>query len=874
MSERLENPHGPTIAARSAGDPVRAVCARFLLATIVMAGVTGMKGMAQEKMMDLSIEDGNREWCYLAKSTTVIGAPFQPDVTQVAFDGALFTGNAELCLFYGTPLRPLLARQKTFLEGWIPVVQYDWEDGAIAYDLEMFAASLEDGDSSNALNFVRVAMRNAGGEATTGALVAALRHTGKDYRFGGSEFSPLWTYEMTGDCAVRDGKLMYTFSPEAAREAVPGAPYRGPFMGKERHVTDRSEVCLARYERRLAPGETVTMTFKMPRVPVDVNDRERVAKVRGADYDAHRRKTVEFWRGLWEGGATFSIPEKRVQDAQRASLVHLSLATRERDGMRFQTSGLPYPDFFMIDFIDMRMAYDVHGWRDLARTSFQQIFKQQMDDGLFCDTSLSHGERLWSSHGHMLHTLAHHCLFTRDWNYGREIYPSIRRAVEWIERARTEDEYGLMPPTYPYDAEMIDGHYTSHNLWCLLGLRSAIRLARALNEKDDAAAWLKLHDDYLASFMKALEATSGDAGYAPPGLYKYLTGKAARRGFNECQTNCDWENMLLVYPTEVLEPGDPRVRATLDKVRRGYAEGVMTYRHGQHLHQYVTTNLIEQYLAIGDAKQALTDFYHVLLHCGSTHEGFENLVRPWTDRAVSPDCPPPHAWAAAKIALLIRNMLILEHGGRAGLDPGERDLYLFPAVSPAWALAGKELSFRNAPTDMGRISAAMRFSKEGANVTIQSDFHTPPANLKIRIPYFKADAQFQTDARKSELADGCIVLSPDATRVEIRWRDRTDAHRGTFEDLLRAYRASNAFKGVDEKGAAIVEAGKGFILESEKRTTPQPLSLELVKEAFLHECRRRVQESVARGGGLVRVEAPPMLTARERRDAFVKQYGE
>jgi len=264
----------------------------------------------------------------------------------------------------------------------------------------------------------------------------------------------------------------------------------------------------------------------------------------------------------------------------------------------------------------------------------------------------------------------------------------------------------------------------------------------------------------------------------------------------------------------------------------------------------------------------------VLLHCGSTHEGFENLVRPWTDRAVSPDCPPPHAWAAAKIALLIRNMLVLEHGGRAGLDPGERDLHLFPAVSPAWALPGKELSFRNAPIDMGRISAAMRFSKEGANVTIQSDFHTPPANLRIRIPYFKTNAQFQTDARTSELTDGCIVLSPDATRVEIRWRDRTDAHRGTFEDLLRAYRASNAFKGVDEKGAAIVEAGKEFILESEKRTTPQLLSFELVKEAFLHEYRRRVQESVARGGGLVRVEAPPMLTAQERRDAFAKQYGE
>ena len=37
-----------------------------------------------------------------------------------------------------------------------------------------------------------------------------------------------------------------------------------------------------------------------------------------------------------------------------------------------------------------------------------------------------------------------------------------------------------------------------------------------------------------------------------PGLYDFITGPAARKGFRQHQTNQDWENNLLIYPTEVL----------------------------------------------------------------------------------------------------------------------------------------------------------------------------------------------------------------------------------------------------------------------------------------------------------------------------------
>ncbi|MBZ9685971.1 hypothetical protein G9F72_006435 [Clostridium estertheticum] len=822
----------------------------------------------KKSMMDTSGEDDNREWCYLAKSTTTIGVPFQPDVTQVTFDGALFTKNAELCFFYGKSLKPIFARQKTFYKGWIPIVRYDWIDESLCYDIEMFASKIMGEDESNTLNFVRITIENKGVNLEKAVFASAMRNTGKDYRFQGldystgeyikMEFSKDWMYAIHDNKAIRNNKVVYTFSSYSYNESIPGKLYVGEFCGKEYDIREESAVCISHYEKELNPGEKIALIFKMPRVPVGLSETEFIEKIEKADYDFYRNETICYWENMMNQGASFSFPEKRVQEAQLASLVHLLLATRSRDGERFQTSGLAYPNFFMIDFLDMRLAYELKGWHSLARMSFDQIFKRQMDDGLFCDTSLSHGKKLWTSHGHMIYTLAHHCLITRDFNYAREIYQSIKDAVKWIEMARKENEYGLMPPTYPYDAEMINGHYTSHNLLSILGLRAAICLSRELEMEEDANEWKKLHDEYLNSLISAINATCGDDGYIPPGLYSYLTGKAAKEEFEEFQTNCDWENILLVYPTEILEPGDKRVEATLSKMRKGYAEGVMTYRHGMFLHQYITTNLIEQYIVLGQSKKALIDLYNVLVHCGSTHEGFENLVFPWTDRHVDPTCPTPHAWAAAKVALLLRNMLVLEYGGDSGLESKNRDLYLFSVISPEWAKDNQEISFKNAPTEMGNVSARMIFTNTGAHIEICNEFHKLPAAIKIRIPYFKEFIDCSTDATKWELDGDCISLSPDVSFVNVAWKEKEEANLNTFEELLLGYRSSNSFTGVDKKGCPIIKEGEPFITDDEKREEVQILNFKLVLEAFKHEYNRRCNEFLNNCGTLKKVKAPEM----------------
>ena len=238
--------------------------------------------------------------------------------------------------------------------------------------------------------------------------------------------------------------------------------------------------------------------------------------------------------------------------------------------------------------------------------------------------------------------------------------------MELIRRDHETQPHGLMRPSTAFDAEMIKGQYTSHNYFALTGLRSAIRLARFLGEDGMAADWLKLHDSFERALLKAVRESAAPDGYVPTGLYDFITGQAARGGFDEYRTDQDWENVAILWPTELVPPGDPLVAGTLKRLHETkYREGIMTYRNGQHLHQYITTRGSNQSTANGDAQQALIDTYHELLHSGSANESFENMIRPWTDRDVE-FCPPPHVWGCANTHNAIRNLFLLEQGGRGG----------------------------------------------------------------------------------------------------------------------------------------------------------------------------------------------------------------
>jgi hypothetical protein len=242
------------------------------------------------------------------------------------------------------------------------------------------------------------------------------------------------------------------------------------------------------------------------------------------------------------------------------------------------------------------------------------------------------------------------------------------------------------------------------------------------------------------------------------------------------------------------------------------------------------------------------------------HEGFENLVEPWS-RIVRDSCPPPHAWAAAKTALFIRNMMVREFGGERGIEPGKRNLYLFSLVSPAWVEPGRRLEIHNAITEMGHISAAMVFTDDGADVDIKPDFSDNPANLVLTVPWFVDFKSADSDKCSPAVRNGRIFLKPEEQHVVLHWKIKAGVFAGTYQRLFKMYRSEYGFVGKYPQAEDAYSNKKllmPILSDAEESHTAVPLSFKVVREAFTHEYALRFRKFISEGDD-VELARPPFI---------------
>lgn len=776
-----------------------AVIVFLLIAVAVLSLFSNSDADAERTVMvDPSIDD-TPPFCYLSKPCSQLTMIASNKAAQLTFDGAIYTGAVEFCMFYGKLMKPVMARQKALLDGWIPVVSYSWEDGEILYNAETFAYSPDGDPQGNLIYFVKVEIYNSGKNKEEVYFSAGTRFCGKDHRFEHMKpypFNPKWTYEMTPTYLLRDNKAILFYPKNGVKEAVPGDPYSAPFSGADKFITDRAEVGIIKYDKALLPAEKMTLVFKIPSEPVPADDLAQIKSIQNLSYSSYKNKTVKFWRNELSKGVKLSIPEEKVMNVHRSSLMYTWQAIWQKDGKWIQgVNKFQYRGFWLRDGAYIIHANDVWGHQDIARKTLEIYPNYQKPDGLF-----SSYDGQFDGFGQGLFALGEHALITGDMKYAREIYKHFPPAVEWLKKARASDQFNIMPTTDVTDNEFITGHYTGHNFWALLGIRTAIRIAKMNGNIEDAANYQREYDSLYAAFMKKLEEVSGKDGYIPPGL--------------DVKGGQDWGNLIGVYPSEVLDPHDPRLSTTLAKMHdEKYKEGVMTYMG--RLHQYLTVKSSQNHIFRGEQEQALKDFYSILLHTGSTNEMFEWQAAVWGDRDVDGNFPP-HGWGAAMLNLMLRNMLVYESGGNGGID--YRDIHLFSVVSPNWVKTGEEISFENAPTEIGQISAKMEFTKQGANIKIKNKFRVKPKTIVIHIPYFVDFTSYEANVEAIACESDKIVFPPDVKRIRLYWTVK-QSEPLSFENTVTNYKKEykERFEEYIKNGGKPVDINAPKILENEER---------------------------------------------------------
>lgn len=752
---------------------------------------------------------------YFSAPTDQLGFENSPKAIVVTYDGAFVSSHGQLSFYAGAPesMRPVNQRVKTLVDDYLPVIRYGFDRDGLRYDFEAFAVPPGLDPRANLIAFIQCTVKNPGTRARAGALGAnfgdivstinvdpaydwfmgqrqALDHALRTQR--GDWHSKLFMDESAFEAgkaqvSVDHGRvaqaehLVFLGPAEGARPGLPG-------------IDSADKGAAVQYDFTVAPGAARVFRFKMPAVPTLLSKATVIASIVGASYDDSRAKTIAFWKAEVAKADHFSVADPKVMNTFRTSLVNDLIAREASESGRVyqRVNRIHYNYFWVRDGSYFVRAYDMIGRSDLARATLEAFlaWRNGRPVGFFKpgtpqpspDARESVQADYW---GQVLWAFGAHIRMTGDRSLLEEVYPLLGPHIDDFVAKCATDSRGLWPVAGPYDNEAINGHYTGHSFWALLGLKYAIYLANTMGRPDDAARWQKIHDDYQANFLKQLRALASQAdGYIPPGLDSVADGN-------------DWANASGgLYPFEVLAKDDPLARATLETVRdNNYQEGIMTYGgnawvakqqkqagstrpHGT-LHHYETFYVTEGNTILGEQEKVIEDLYAILAHTSSTNAGFEFGIPAWSTRDPRSNFTP-HGWFAVRYMEQIRNVLVREEGTA---------VHITSALAPQWIEPGRVVTVTDAPTFFGSVSYRLACRQDGATLSLADRWmdDARPSGIVFHLPWFIRAVSAVVDGKPASIVDGAITLPPDARSVEVAWRRPASEPKLSYDEAVRLF---------------------------------------------------------------------------------------
>lgn len=813
-----------------------------LLAAFLLSFGTASGQDVTGGMLDPSIDPPGEPFSYFWHPTDVIAPLFSPVAGEVTPEGYIYTGFGELMFFTGNPVEPVNVRIRTLREGYMPVVQYELLRHGVRYRFTLFAADLGGPLAGVPVNFAKVELVNEAEEQRAAFFSTAYRHSAPssrmsgpgDYRFnqrfdlipeslakGQTGYNAGWVYGFTKNAVVRDNRVIYSFpadpQPHLASLALgqfglPALRYLSgevvPYgSARQAHRPDLP-MGLVMYRIILPPGRRQQLIFKMPIVPLPQGSKE-AEMLEAADCEAELQKTVATWSDLVGKRNPLKVPEQKVNDYLLANTASQILAVDKiGDDYVMCVNKFQYHRYYVGNAASMDIALDMVGQHEIARNCLLYARKMQFPDGN-CGMPGRKEQLWWEMTGYVLWAWGRHWELTRDREFLEHVYPGVVAAVEFIRRTAAADPHGLMPPVGIVDDAMLSGvRQTGQNVWALVGLHGAVRMAGAMDRPDDARHFRAELDRYLAAFHKAVDARTATSGGVIPSA---LEGTAFGN---------HWDNLLMLYPEPLFEPFDSRATATLAHARSHYVEGLLPFlfplaigKRGApdwpdaaltglktveqegyvfsdmpSIHYWQTPDIAQNALVRGkpeDQQAAIRDLYALLVHTSSTHAPQEFGTVPWGTRDLGYGTTNllPDGAASAKTIELLRNMLIRESG---------EDLYLLSAVSPAWLLPGKTLETVDAPTNFGPLSFRLESAEDSLSMRIRGADRNPPKRILVRLPWFFELTAAECDGKAITADSGHLVLPPGAHQLSLRGRIREDGSTWTYDRAVEDYKAEYA----------------------------------------------------------------------------------
>ncbi|MBN1443698.1 MAG: hypothetical protein JXA90_13395 [Planctomycetes bacterium] len=629
---------------------------------------------------------------YFTNSWSAVGLKDYALATRITPDHRLLLSEGRsLRIRCGSGAKPLPRREpKTLLAGWLPVVVIEARDGPVRYEALIWASP------SPRVEDWRAAYD--GPEA-------------------GEEYIN-WTAVRARNDGAAPAEAVVVFDL-AAKDGAAETIHRAAWL--------------------LDPGGSRSAAVAVPR-------EGEIGAASRSEEEARLwlERTTGYWKDLLARGALIEIPDARAMNAHRASLVHQIIGL---DGGELHAGEGFYDRFYIRDAAYQVLQLEEAGLCDIARRAMEPFLRCQLPDGRFESQKGqldANGQAIWA--------LWHHYVMTRDSEWLERVYPSLRRAADWIRKARaaTRDDPrfpGLLPAALA-DGEYLwagKNHIVGYDFWNLRGLLCASRAAEALGEQADR----RLFDAEAREYRSSIDAAWRRTGlpHFPPSWEGEGT---------------PWGNTETLWPLPLFDEDDPRVSATLEEVRQrhggGFLEGTIRWCPGRvaAIHPYLSSYTTLASLSRGEHETVAEEFYWYLFHSTAAHsfpEGIYHRRRfAWGDTI-------PHLLGAANYSILLRRMLVHEQGD---------ELDLLSGIPDAWLDPGCEIRLERLPTSFGELDLRAVSTAEGITVRLRAPRRDPPARIRLHAPGSRP------------------VLEPPAG-VEIVRRE-PQSRRWSLEEVIRIYR--------------------------------------------------------------------------------------
>ena len=467
----------------------------------------------------------------------------------------------------------------------------------------------------------------------------------------------------------------------------------------------------------LPAGGTREFFVTLPSPTISLDGREAFAHL---DYAAARARTLEFWSSYLARGAQFNVPEQAVNDLFRANLWHaLMLPRRHSDGeidlpysnFAYSQTGTPWPINQAV-YVDY-MLYGLRGYNKIAIEELQAIYHNNQEFN-----GRVNGFAHWLAYTPgMLYAVAQDYLLSNDRQSFEKVLPDTLKALDW-SMAQIREASAVPGSTQglvagPLNDVTGSGYWAFNQAYLYAGVEL---MGKALERDGDPRApeCLRVAQAYRAALERAMSMATvqsplvqlRDHTWIP-----YVPSNAALPGRNFGQ----W------YPSDVDTGATHLLRLRALSAQGPLAESLLNdqednlFLHGWGLaNEPVYNQQATAYLLRDDVKAAIRAFYS-LMAGGFSHGAYEPVEHRWRWGQYFGPPSTDGAWFE-----LYRNMLVRE------VD--DHTLLLAQATPRAWLKDGQEISVKDAPSWLGKISF---------EVTSHADEG-------------KIDASFQLDSSRAE----------------------------------------------------------------------------------------------------------------------------